>query len=53
MVKDKGGLGITKLADTNFSRLWRLCAALNALWKKMISAKYNQSFISEIRSAGK
>ena len=44
--KDKGGLRINKITDTNFvllsKWLWRLITQNQPLWKKLISAKYTK-----------
>ena len=52
ITKENGGLGIYKVADTNFSLLckwlWRFHVEHNSLWKRIILAKYSQSFIEEI-----
>ena len=54
---EKGGLGIHKIAYTNFSFLckwlWRFHTEADPLWKKIITAKYNQSFSGELPAYGK
>ena len=55
--KEKGGLGISKLKSTNNALLckwlWRYLMEPNALWRKIINAKYSASFIGDIPSNGK
>lgn len=47
-----GGLGIHRLADVNFSLLckwlWNFQNENDALWRKIILAKYTTSFIGDI-----
>lgn len=55
--KDKGGLGLTKVKDTNFALLtkwlWRYYQEPNSLWRKVIDAKYRKDFIGSIPTTGK
>lgn len=55
--KDKGGLDINHVADTNFTLLckwlWKFHYEKSSLWKCIIFAKYEHSFIGEIPIKGK
>lgn len=55
--KENGGLGIFKVANTNFSLLnkwlWRFSVQNNPLLKRIILAKYSQSFIREFLAIAK
>ena len=50
--KDKGSLGINNVKDTNYAFfckwLWRFLYETNPLWKRIILAKYDQSFIGDV-----
>ena len=50
--KDNGGLGITKVKDTNFTLLsrwlWHYHHEPYSIWKKIIDAKYNKRFKGDI-----
>lgn len=54
--RDKWGLGLTKVKDTNFALLtkwlWRYHKEPNSLWRK-IDANYNKDFIGSIPITGK
>lgn len=54
---EKGGLGIIRVVDTNFTLLckwlWRFHYEKSPLWKRIILAKYEQSFVGEISMKGK
>lgn len=57
-LKDKGGLGINRLANTNFSLLCKWIFIFydeqKPSWKRLILAKYNHhSYIGEIPTIGK
>ncbi|KAA0054941.1 LINE-1 retrotransposable element ORF2 protein [Cucumis melo var. makuwa] len=50
--KEKCGLGITPIEDTNFALLnkwlWRYHSELKALWRTFIDAKYTKSSLGDI-----
>lgn len=53
-LKEKGGLSIAPVVDTNFALLnkwlWRYHCELKALWRIFYYAKYSKSFIGDIPS---
>lgn len=53
----KGGVGISSVATTNFALLckclWRFYEEEDPLWKHIILAKYDQSFLGELLTKGK
>ena len=54
--KDKGGLGLSKLKNTNSAHLckwlWRYHTKSNALWRQINPAKYKGSHIGDLPSKG-
>lgn len=55
--KDKGGLGITPIANTNFALLtkwlWRYHCEPKTVWRSFINAKYPISILGDIYDKGK
>ena len=55
--KIKDGLGINNVKDTNFAllfkRMWRFLNETDPFWKRIILAKYEQSFLGDIPTKGK